>query len=145
MTQIIFCSQQISNYSAKRKGSKLTVGVLLKFIISVWGDPCDYWPRAPRYLTTPLRGRFTRNLICASELPLRRYPPCQWYSNSLNICRSWVTKSEFSWNSLTAALFPQIAVNVGVCFVADFLVVCLNRICFANGIDSDTANTIETF
>ena len=46
---------------------------------------------------------------------------------------------------MTAALFPQIAVNVGVCFVADFLVVCLNRICFANGIDSDTANTIETF
>jgi hypothetical protein len=43
----------------------------------------------------------------------------------------------------TGALFPQVAVNVGVAFLADlFLVISLNRICFANCIDSDTANTL---
>jgi hypothetical protein len=56
-----------------------------------------------------------------------------------------VTKSEFSQSSVTGALFPQVAVNVGVTFLADlFLVICLNRICFANCVDSDTSNTLYT-
>jgi hypothetical protein len=113
-----------------------------KFTIFILGGPCDHWLRAPQFLTTRLRGCSLRNFIPTSEPSLSVIFQVTGIQKSLNIYGTWVTKFEFLRSSKTGALIPKVAVNVGVTFSAViFLVISLNRICFANCVDSGTTNT----